>query len=79
MPRGPGCFPQNSTTEENLDLGAHARKDKVGIQKDLESVYALFPRLKERRKQSAGTLSGGEQQNAGHGPGLDVQTQAFYF
>ena len=50
------------TVEENLLLGAYARKDKDGIQKDLEHVYDLFPRLLERKKQLAGTLSGGEQQ-----------------
>jgi branched-chain amino acid transport system ATP-binding protein len=68
-PEGRGVFPK-LTTEENLDLGAYARKDKAGIQKDLESVYALFPRLKERRKQSAGTLSGGEQQMLAMGRAL---------
>ena len=50
------------TVEENLDLGAFTRKDKDGIKKDMEEVYELFPRLKERRTQLAGTLSGGEQQ-----------------
>lgn len=50
------------TVEENLILGAYLRKDKDGVQKDLENVYELFPRLKERMKQPAGTLSGGEQQ-----------------
>jgi branched-chain amino acid transport system ATP-binding protein len=68
-PEGRGVFPK-LTTEENLDLGAYARKDKGGIQEDLESVYALFPRLKERRKQSAGTLSGGEQQMLAMGRAL---------
>src|SRR5579859_7932255 len=68
-PEGRGVFPK-LTTEENLDLGAYARKDKAGIQKDLESVYGLFPRLKERRKQSAGTLSGGEQQMLAMGRAL---------
>jgi branched-chain amino acid transport system ATP-binding protein len=50
------------TVEENLELGAYARRDSPGIQQDLERVYVLFPRLKERRRQTAGTLSGGEQQ-----------------
>ena len=47
---------------ENLEMGAFARKDKAGIQRDMERVFALFPRLEERAKQMAGTLSGGEQQ-----------------
>jgi branched-chain amino acid transport system ATP-binding protein len=60
-PEGRGIFP-NLTVLENLDLGAYVRHDKVCIQKDLEHVFSLFPRLQERRGQSAGTLSGGEQQ-----------------
>ena len=47
---------------ENLELGAYLRKDKAGIKQDLEIVFSKFPRLKEREKQAAGTLSGGEQQ-----------------
>ena len=50
------------TVVENLKIGAYLRRDKSGIQQDLEWVYSLFPRLKERSWQSAGTLSGGEQQ-----------------
>jgi branched-chain amino acid transport system ATP-binding protein len=50
------------TVAENLEMGAFTRKDKDGIKRDLERVFGLFPRLKERRKQIAGTLSGGEQQ-----------------
>ncbi len=50
------------TVRENLDLGAHLRKDRDGIERDVERVYALFPRLKERERQKAGTMSGGEQQ-----------------
>lgn len=50
------------TVLENLKLGAYLRKDKDGIQSDLEYVFNLFPRIKERLKQKAGTLSGGEQQ-----------------
>ena len=50
------------TVVENLKIGAYLRRDKAGIQQDLEWVYSLFPRLKERSWQSAGTLSGGEQQ-----------------
>lgn len=58
------------TVEENLDLGAFTRKDKEGIVQDLERVYTLFPRLKERKKQLAGTLSGGEQQMLAMGRAL---------
>ncbi|GAB4539645.1 MAG: ABC transporter ATP-binding protein [Anaerolineae bacterium] len=50
------------TVTENLEMGAYARKDKEGIRRDMERVFALFPRLKERSRQVAGTLSGGEQQ-----------------
>ena len=52
----------NLTVEDNLELGAYRRKDRAGIRKDRDEVYRLFPRLLERRRQSAGTLSGGEQQ-----------------
>ncbi len=48
--------------EENIHMGAYLRRDKEGILKDLDEVYRLFPRLKERKKQMGGTLSGGEQQ-----------------
>jgi branched-chain amino acid transport system ATP-binding protein len=50
------------TVLENLEMGAFARNDKVAIQKDLDFVFSMFPRLAERRKQLGGTLSGGEQQ-----------------
>ena len=60
-PEGRGIF-ANLTVEENLDLGAYTRKDKAGIAADREKSLSLFPRLRERLKQSAGTLSGGEQQ-----------------
>ena len=52
----------NLTVEDNLELGAYRRKDRAKIREDFDGVYALFPRLKERRRQTAGTLSGGEQQ-----------------
>ena len=55
-------FWEDLTIEENLAMGAYRRNDKDGIASDMEKYYDLFPRLKERRKQSAGTLSGGEQQ-----------------
>lgn len=61
VPDGRGTF-VNLTTEENLRLGAYTRRDKAQIEADFERVYAYFPRLKERRLQQAGTLSGGEQQ-----------------
>ena len=61
VPEGRGVFAR-LTVSENLDLGAFSRKDKAGIQRDLERAYILFPRMKERRNQVAGTLSGGEQQ-----------------
>ncbi|MEI7657053.1 MAG: ABC transporter ATP-binding protein [Phycisphaerae bacterium] len=60
-PEGRGVFP-NMTVEENLELGAYVRSDRDGIDADREKALALFPRLKERFRQSAGTLSGGEQQ-----------------
>jgi branched-chain amino acid transport system ATP-binding protein len=61
VPEGRGVFPQ-LTIEENLAMGAYSRDDKPAIATDAERVFGLFPRLKERRKQTAGTLSGGEQQ-----------------
>jgi len=61
VPDGRGTF-VNLTTEENLRLGAYVRKDRGNIDADLERVFGYFPRLKERRAQQAGTLSGGEQQ-----------------
>ncbi len=60
-PEGRGIF-LNLSVEENLDLGAWTQKDKSALKQDLEYAFELFPRLKERRKQNAGTLSGGEQQ-----------------
>ena len=61
VPDGRGTF-VNLTTEENLRLGAYVRKDRENVEGDLERVFGYFPRLKERRTQQAGTLSGGEQQ-----------------
>jgi|SRR4051812_24358167 branched-chain amino acid transport system ATP-binding protein len=60
-PEGRGIFP-GMTVSENLDMGAYTRRDQKGIADDLERVFGLFPRMSERRKQVAGTLSGGEQQ-----------------
>jgi len=61
VPDGRGTF-LHLTTEENLRLGAYTRRDRAAVAADLERVYGYFPRLKERRRQQAGTLSGGEQQ-----------------
>lgn len=61
VPEGRRVF-SNLTVKENLILGAYLRKDKAQIEKDIEWVYELFPRLKEREWQKAGTMSGGEQQ-----------------
>ncbi len=61
VPEGRGVF-SKLTVAENLDLGAYHRNDRDGIAGDLERVFTLFPRLKERRSQVSGTLSGGEQQ-----------------
>ncbi len=61
VPDGRGTF-VNLSTEENLRLGAYVRKDREAVEEDFERIYGYFPRLKERRHQQAGTLSGGEQQ-----------------
>ncbi len=69
VPEGRRVFAQE-TVEENLTLGAFFRKDKDKIAADIDNVYTLFPRLKERRTQLAGTLSGGEQQMLAMGRAL---------
>ncbi|MDD4801888.1 MAG: ABC transporter ATP-binding protein [Syntrophomonas sp.] len=61
VPEGRRVF-QSMSVFENLEMGAYLRKDKKGISQDMENVFVRFPRLKERYKQMAGTLSGGEQQ-----------------
>ncbi len=61
VPEGRRVFP-NLTVDENLSLGAYARSNKDEVEADRERVFSLFPRLKERHKQKAGTFSGGEQQ-----------------
>lgn len=69
VPEGRRVFAQQ-TVEENLVLGAYTRKDRSGIEEDKNKVFDLFPRLKERRTQLAGTLSGGEQQMLAMGRAL---------
>jgi branched-chain amino acid transport system ATP-binding protein len=68
-PEGRMIFPR-MTVMENLEMGAYARKDKSGMSEDLERVFKLFPRLKERINQKGGTLSGGEQQMLAMGRAL---------
>ncbi len=74
VPEGRRIF-ANMSVSENLDLGAYQRRDKDGIKRDLERAYTLFPRLKERRNQLAGTLSGGEQQMLAMGRALMSKPQ----
>ena len=69
VPEGRRVF-SKMTVLENLEMGAFIRKDSAGIASDLEKIYLHFPRLKERRKQLAGTLSGGEQQMLAMGRAL---------
>jgi branched-chain amino acid transport system ATP-binding protein len=61
VPEGRIVF-ANLSVEDNLELGAYLRKDRAGIAEDRKKIYAVFPRLEERRRQASGTLSGGEQQ-----------------
>ena len=68
-PEGRRLFPRMSVTE-NLEMGAFQRTDKAEIKKDMEHVFELFPRLRERRTQKAGTMSGGEQQMCAMGRAL---------
>jgi branched-chain amino acid transport system ATP-binding protein len=69
VPEGRGVFTRMSITE-NLQMGAHIRNDKAEIAADMEKVFTIFPRLKERRDQLAGTMSGGEQQMLAMGRAL---------
>ena len=69
VPEGRGVFGA-LTIEENLAMGAYIRNDRAAVREDIERVFALFPRLKERRRQTAGTLSGGEQQMLAMGRAL---------
>jgi branched-chain amino acid transport system ATP-binding protein len=72
VPEGRGVFARMTITE-NLQMGAYTRDDKAGIAADIDKMFALFPRLKERRNQLAGTLSGGEQQMLAMGRALMSQ------
>ena len=69
VPEGRGVFTRMSITE-NLQMGAHIRTDKAGIAEDMDRVFTTFPRLKERKDQLAGTMSGGEQQMLAMGRAL---------
>ncbi|MBP3709700.1 MAG: ABC transporter ATP-binding protein [Treponema sp.] len=76
VPEGRRIFP-NLTTWENITLGAYYRNDKAEIEKDREMIYELFPILKERARQNAGTLSGGEQQMLAVARGLMSRPKLF--
>ena len=76
VPDGRGTFAE-FTVEENLRLGAHARRDHANVGRDFDVVYSYFPRLKERRRQQAGTLSGGEQQMLAISRGLMMRPKLF--
>ncbi len=76
VPEGRKVFPFMTVTE-NLELGAYLRRDKEGIAADMEAVFQRFPKLKERHRQSAGTLSGGEQQMLAIGRGLMARPKLF--
>jgi branched-chain amino acid transport system ATP-binding protein len=69
VPEGRQLFP-DMTVEENLEMGAYAKRARKGKKENLDRVYEMFPRLKERRKQKSSTLSGGEQQMLAMGRGL---------
>jgi branched-chain amino acid transport system ATP-binding protein len=71
-PEGRRIFPR-MTVLENLEMGAFTRRDPAGIREDLDRVYTLFPRLKERERQKGGTMSGGEQQMLAIGRALMAQ------
>ena len=74
-PEGRRLFPR-LTVRDNLFMGAYTRRDRTGIATDLERVYTLFPRVKERQRQIAGTLSGGEQQMLAMGRALMARPKA---
>ena len=72
VPEGRGTFTRMTITE-NLQMGAYIRKDKAGIAEDIERMFGIFPRLRERKDQLAGTMSGGEQQMLAMGRALMSQ------
>ena len=74
VPEGRAIF-ANLSVRENLEMGAYARRDKEGLGGDFDKVFQIFPRLKEREKQTAGTLSGGEQQMLAIGRALMSRPQ----
>ena len=74
-PEGRRLFPR-LTVRDNLFMGAYTRRDRAEVNKDLERVYTLFPRVKERQRQIAGTLSGGEQQMLAMGRALMARPKA---
>ena len=78
VPEGRQVF-RDMSVRENLDLGAYLRRDRAGIRNDLESVYTMFPRLKERHGQMAATLSGGEQQMLAIGRALMARPRVMLF
>lgn len=78
VPEGRHVFPEMSVLE-NLEMGAYRRKDKANIKKDLQDVFNIFPRLKERVSQLAGTLSGGEQQMLAIGRAIMSKPKLFLF
>jgi branched-chain amino acid transport system ATP-binding protein len=78
VPEGRQVF-RDMSVRENLDLGAYLRRDRTGIRSDLEAVYAMFPRLKERQGQMAATLSGGEQQMLAIGRAVMARPRVMLF
>ena len=78
VPEGRQVF-RDMSVRENLDLGAYPRRDRAGIRNDLESVYTMFPRLKERHGQMAATLSGGEQQMLAIGRAVMARPRVMLF
>jgi branched-chain amino acid transport system ATP-binding protein len=78
VPEGRQVF-RDMSVRENLDLGAYLRRDRAGIRGDLEAVYAMFPRLKERQGQMAATLSGGEQQMLAIGRAVMARPRVMLF
>ncbi|MDP9605340.1 ABC transporter ATP-binding protein [Variovorax sp. NFACC27] len=78
VPEGRQVF-RDMSVRENLDLGAYLRRDRAGIRNDLEAVYGMFPRLKERQGQMAATLSGGEQQMLAIGRAVMARPRVMLF